>query len=102
MPPTHLVEADRLKAVLRHGPSNDSIETDIRQHMVVVDPGLAAVSSVSHFRSAISEPPRQTSGERVRRLDDVIVDGDQRVAAGGPPGGGGERGRALPARAWGG
>ena len=79
--PAHFIEADRLEAVLRHRPTNDRIEADIGQRLIVIDPRLAAVRRVNDFRSAIGEPSRQPSGESVRRLDDVIVHRDQRVAA---------------------
>ena len=93
--PAHFVEADRFEAVLRHRPTDDGVEADIRQLLIVVDPGLAAVVGVDDFRRAVGEPLRQTAGERVRRFDDVIVDRDQRVAARRPGRIGQKRDRAV-------
>ena len=82
--PAHLVEAHRLEAVLRDRAPDDGVEADVRQHLVVIDPGLAAIGGVDDFGRPISQPLRQTTGEGVRRFDDVVVDGDQGVAASCP------------------
>ena len=78
-PRPHLVEARRLEAVLADGPADDGVEPDVRDLLAVVDPDLGAVVLLDDARRPVGEPGGHAPGERVRRLDDVVVDGDHRV-----------------------
>ena len=96
----HLVEAGRLEAVLGHRSADDRVEADVRQRLAVVHPGLAAVVGVDDPRRAVGELARDPTLEGVRRLDDVVVDGDDGVAALGALGLGQEGDRACRRRSW--
>ena len=74
----HLVEARRLEAVLADRSAGDGVETDVRQLLTLEDPHLTSVVMLDDAWGTIGEFPGKTAGERVRRLDDVIVDRDDR------------------------
>ena len=77
----HLVEAGRLEAVLRRRPSDDRVEPDVRQHLSLPHPRFAAVVGRHDARFVVRVLLGEAPGERVGRLDDVIVDGDDVVRA---------------------
>src|SRR6516164_10816535 len=79
--PAHFIEPDRLETILRHRPPDHRVEPDVGQFLTVVDPRLSPVPGLDDFGRAVSELSRQTPGEGVWRLDDVIVHRDDRVAA---------------------
>ena len=96
----HLVEAGGLEAVLGHRPADDRVEADVGQRLPVVHPGLPAVVGVDDARGAVGELLGHAALEGVRRLDDVVVDGDDGVAALGPLGLGQEGDGACRRRSW--
>ena len=77
--PTHLVEASRVEAVLAHGAADHRVEPDVGEHLPVVDPHLAPVVGLDDAGRAFGKLGRDTTLERVRRLDDVVVAADDRV-----------------------
>ncbi len=77
----HLVETRRLESVLARRPSDHRVEADVRQRLVLPDPGLAAVVGRDDVRLRIGVPRGKPSRERVGRFDDVIVDRDDSIHA---------------------
>ena len=80
--PTHLVETRRLEAVLHDRTAHDRVESDVRKDLAGVGPHLTAVLGLDHPRRLILQRLREAALEGVLRLDDVIVDGDDRPATG--------------------
>ena len=78
---SHLVEAGRLEAVLARRPTDHRVEADVGELLALPDPRLAAVVGVDDARLVVGEALREASGERVGRLDHVIVDRDHGVHA---------------------
>ena len=74
----HLVEAGRLEAVLGDGPAHDRVEPDVGHLLALEHPRLAAVGALDDARRAFGERGGETAGEGVGRLDDVVVDRDDR------------------------
>ena len=80
--PAHLVEARRLEAQLVAWTADDRVQAHLVVAPVVVQPVLHAVVVDLHPGGAIGEPARDAALEQVRRLDEVVVDRDERVVAG--------------------
>ena len=66
------------------GPAHDRVEPDVRQLLALEHPRLAAVVPFDDTRRALGELRREPALERVRRLDDVVVDRDHGEARGRP------------------
>ena len=87
----HLVEAGRLHAPLGLRAPGDRVEPDLRVEAVFVHPRLAAVVERDDVRRALGERGGNAALEEVRGLDQVVVDGDDRVVPGAGLGLGQER-----------
>ena len=96
----HFVEPGRLEAVLGHRSSDDRVEANVGQRLPVVHPGLTAVIRVDDPRRAVGELPRNAAFEGVRRLHDVVVDGDDGVEPLGAFGFGQEGDGSFRHRSW--
>ena len=79
---SHLVEARRLEAQLLARTADDGVEPDLVVAFAVVGPVLHAVVVDLDARRRGLEARREPALEQVRRLDEVVVDRDERA----PPG----------------
>ena len=78
----HLVEARRLHAPLVLRPADHRVEPDVREQLVLVGPRLACRRRTRRAAARASASVRgHPAVEQVGRLDEVVVDGDDREAA---------------------
>ena len=68
------------------GRPDDGVEADVGQLLTFEHPRFAAVVALDDTRCALGERGGQAADERVGRLDEVVVDRDDGVAALGPLG----------------
>ena len=68
------------KPYSRRRPADHGVEPDVRQQLAVPEPRLAAVVGGDDARRVVGELRREAAGERVGRLDHVVVDRDTIVA----------------------
>ena len=74
----HLVEADRLHGFGVLGTPGHRVQTHLRVGLAVEDPDLVTFRGLLHVRRPIGQLRRHATLEEVGRLDDVVVDRDQR------------------------
>ena len=75
----HVLEAGRLHAPVLFGPADHGVQPDLEVDLPVELPDLVALDGLDHLRGQVLEPGGEPAEEHVRRLDEVVVDRDQRV-----------------------
>ena len=79
-PAAHLVEAERLDLDGLRSPARHRVHADLRVAVAVELPHLVALGRLHHPGGVRLEPGRKAALEHVRRLDEMVVDRDHRVA----------------------
>ncbi len=77
--PSHLLETKRLELHRFGSPARDRVHSDLRIDGSFKLPDLVTIRCFDQLRTGVPERSRQIALEDVRRFDDVIINGDDRV-----------------------